>query len=264
MGSSETYLKLPQSHQNVVVLRHGDRVDYIDPLWTASAARPVGTRRWLMQGRPGLSARAGGSGSNSGSRYIGFLSLRFSAACRRRMERLWPSPPSMISPRDSMVSVEYGLCEMLNSRAIKPESAPKDGIFSFDISKCEAELPSGTVDTSVEPIYKELPKWGETAEGTRARYLDVIKALANKYPSDNLLLVTHGEGVASSVCGFVKDVHMIREVDYCAYSHLFRPIFFGENNSLASGDFIGSPEGQVGVTYFLLNNELDKPEQNSK
>ncbi|XP_075510928.1 uncharacterized protein LOC142546853 isoform X5 [Primulina tabacum] len=159
------------------------------------------------------------------------------------------------------VSVEYGLCEMLNSRAIKPNVAPKDEIFSFDISNCEAELTDGSVDNSVEQIYKQLPKWQETAEGTWSRYLDVIKALADKYPSESLLVETHG--VASSVYRFVKDVDMICEVEYCAYSHLSRPIFFGEYNSFTAGDLVGSPEGQVGITYLLFNKESSNPKQNS-
>ncbi|XP_075510925.1 uncharacterized protein LOC142546853 isoform X2 [Primulina tabacum] len=193
--------------------------------------------------------------------------------------------------RKSRVSVEYGLCEMLNSRAIKPNVAPKDEIFSFDISNCEAELTDGSVDNSVEQIYKQLPKWQETAEGTWSRYLDVIKALADKYPSESLLVETHGklfhfqflnlfssldlmrisiimtlvsgEGVASSVYRFVKDVDMICEVEYCAYSHLSRPIFFGEYNSFTAGDLVGSPEGQVGITYLLFNKESSNPKQNS-
>jgi phosphohistidine phosphatase SixA len=27
-------------HQNVIVMRHGDRIDNFDPLWTSTAARP--------------------------------------------------------------------------------------------------------------------------------------------------------------------------------------------------------------------------------
>lgn len=54
------------------------------------------------------------------------------------------------------VSVEYGLCEMLNKRAIRAENAPKDGDFAFTISECEAVLPQGTVDSTVEPVYKEV------------------------------------------------------------------------------------------------------------
>jgi phosphohistidine phosphatase SixA len=30
----------PIMHQNVIVMRHGDRIDNFDPLWTSTAARP--------------------------------------------------------------------------------------------------------------------------------------------------------------------------------------------------------------------------------
>lgn len=54
------------------------------------------------------------------------------------------------------VSVEYGLCEMMNRKGIRADVAPKDGIFSLDISEREAMLPLGTVDTNVERLYKEV------------------------------------------------------------------------------------------------------------
>lgn len=54
------------------------------------------------------------------------------------------------------VSVEYGLCEMMNTQAIRHYVAPKDGKFDFDISKLEAMLPEGTVDRTVTPVYKEV------------------------------------------------------------------------------------------------------------
>lgn len=54
------------------------------------------------------------------------------------------------------VSVEYGLCEMLNKQAIRAGNAPKDGNFAFNITECEALLPEGTVDSSVERVYEEV------------------------------------------------------------------------------------------------------------
>ncbi|MCH87443.1 phosphoglycerate mutase family protein, partial [Trifolium medium] len=30
----------PIMHQNVIVMRHGDRIDNSNPLWTSTAARP--------------------------------------------------------------------------------------------------------------------------------------------------------------------------------------------------------------------------------
>jgi hypothetical protein len=93
---------------------------------------------------------------------------------------------------DFQVSVEYGLCEMLNSQAIRSGLSPKDGKWGFNISELEAILPAGTVDNTVEPVYKELPQWEESVASARARYANIFQALADKYPKENLLLVTHG------------------------------------------------------------------------
>lgn len=38
-----------------------------------------------------------------------------------------------------------------------------------------------------------MPKWEETVLGARTRYVQVIETLSNKYPNENLLLVTHGK-----------------------------------------------------------------------
>ena len=54
------------------------------------------------------------------------------------------------------VSIEYGLCEMLSREAIRLDVAPKDGIFYFDVPQLEALLPSGTLDNTVERVYKEV------------------------------------------------------------------------------------------------------------
>lgn len=45
---------------------------------------------------------------------------------------------------------------MLNREAIRPNVAPKDGDFGFNISELEAVLPAGTVDHSVEKVYPEV------------------------------------------------------------------------------------------------------------
>ena len=54
------------------------------------------------------------------------------------------------------VSIEYGLCEALCVEAIKTEYAPKDGIWFPDLSDLEAKLPIGTIDHSVDMVYKEV------------------------------------------------------------------------------------------------------------
>lgn len=52
------------------------------------------------------------------------------------------------------VSIEYGLCEMLNRETIR--IPPKDGDWGFNISELESMLPKGTVDDKDEQVYKEV------------------------------------------------------------------------------------------------------------
>ncbi|KAL3833084.1 hypothetical protein ACJIZ3_007820 [Penstemon smallii] len=269
MGSSE--VNIDNQYQNVVVMRHGDRLDNVEPLWTSSAARP-----WDPPLHEDGKVRAFCTGQKI--RKLGFPIHRvFVSPFLRCLQTAAESIAAICSVEDNSddpndltsngvvidpskikVSIEYGLCEMLNLRAIRPDVAPKDGIFSFDISQCEAVLPAETIDNTHKQVYKELPKWQETLEGARARYPAVIKALADMYPSENLLLVSHAEGVAATVSSFMNNVDDIIGVEYCAYSHSRRPIVFGEDHSFTAGDFVGSPEGQVGIKYSLLNKASDE------
>jgi len=48
--------------------------------------------------------------------------------------------------------------------------------------------------SALKPIFGlQVPKWEESIMEARSRYASIIKALADKYPHENLLLVTHGE-----------------------------------------------------------------------
>ncbi|KAL7125914.1 hypothetical protein ABFS83_14G148600 [Erythranthe nasuta] len=261
--------KQPQSFQNVVVMRHGDRMDNLVPLWAASAPRP-----WDPPLADDGLVRSFGIGEKFRKQLAfpihriivsPFLRCLQTAAevvaglCAVSNRSDDPNDLSsngvVIDPSKIKVSIEYGLSEMMNNLAIRANVAPKDGIFTFDISQCQAVLPAGTIDTSAEMVYKELPKWQETVEEARARYLDVMKALSNKYPSENLLLVTHGEGVGAVVSGCLKDV-MVYDVEYCAYTVSHRTIAFSENRSFTAGDFVGSPRGLGGISLAKASDEI--------
>ncbi|KAG8363428.1 hypothetical protein BUALT_Bualt19G0021600 [Buddleja alternifolia] len=270
MDGDGDHTNTPGQVQNVVVMRHGDRMDNFVPLWAATAERP-----WDPPLVDDGKVRAFGTGEKL-RKQLGFPIHRvfvspFLRCLQTAAEVLaalcavanncddpndLTSNGVVIDPSKIKVSIEFGLCEMMNSLAIRSNVAPEDGIFSFDISQCEAVLPAGTIDNTVEMVYKKLPQWQETAEGARDRYHTVIKTLADKYPSENLLLVTHGEGVGSAVSKCLKDV-MVCEVEYCAYSVLSRPISFGENQSFTAGDFVGSPKGQVGVMLAKTSDNLN-------
>ncbi|KAJ9171205.1 hypothetical protein P3X46_014600 [Hevea brasiliensis] len=246
-------------YQNVVVLRHGDRIDNFDPDWATTAARP-----WdpplIENGR----VRAFCTGGCLNSR-LGFPIHRvFVSPFLRCIQTASEVVSALCAVDDYLdvscgdgvaidsskvkVSIEYGLCEMLNAQAIRHDVAPKDGDFGFIISELEALLPAGTVDHTAKPVHEELPRWEETVTDTRLRYEHVFKALADKYPSENLLLVTHGEGVGVSVSAFLKDA-TVYEVEYCAYSQLRRRVF-QENQSFIAEDFeVRTKSNQTGVSY---------------
>ncbi|GFY92700.1 phosphoglycerate mutase family protein [Actinidia rufa] len=262
-----------QMYQNVVVMRHGDRIDNFEPLWAATAARP-----WDPPLVEGGKVRAFCTGRKLRGQ-LGFRIHRVlvspflrcvqtaaevvSALCALDHDGVDPnhltSQGLPIDPSKIKVSIEYGLCEMLNSEAIRPNVAPKDGKFSINISELEAMLPAGTVDHSAQKVYSELPRWEETVTGARARYAQIIKALADKFPAENLLLVTHGEGVGVAFSTFMKDV-TVYEVEYCAYSHSRRSISVGDNKSFTAGDFENLiPKGLTGIRYYPLSTTADDP-----
>ncbi|GKV04075.1 hypothetical protein SLEP1_g16286 [Rubroshorea leprosula] len=255
MDSSET-----TNYQNVVVMRHGDRLDNVDPTWVKTAERPwdpplvdAGLDRAFATGRElrnALSFPIHRVFVSPFLRCVQTASQVVLALCAAGDD------PNALSSRDVVsidttklkVSIEYGLCEMLSREAIAPNLAPADGNFRFNVPELEAMLPAGTVDHTVEPVYKEPPKWEETVVGTRTRYETIIKALADKYPSENLLLVTHGEAVGVSVSAFLKGA-TVYEVEYCAYSELRRPVFCN-NGSVSAGNFeMLAHSGQTGIRY---------------
>ncbi|GKD93270.1 histidine phosphatase superfamily protein [Tanacetum coccineum] len=258
-------------HQNIVVLRHGDRIDHFDPLWTKTASRP-----WdpplILDGK----VRAFSTGKKL-NKDLGFPIHRvFVSPFLRCLQtasevvhaicavgddsvtHMSSADGVVIDPSKLKVSVEYGLCEALNTAAILPESAPKDGDFGFNISECEKLLPEGTVDSNVERVYKELPKWEEPEEGARDRYKNIIKLLADKYPTENLLLVTHAEGVWVAATAYTPEDLTVYAIDYCAYSVLQRTIVCTENEPITPAEFkVCTNHGHTGVSTRPRAQEAD-------
>ncbi|CAA7029551.1 unnamed protein product [Microthlaspi erraticum] len=247
------------SYQNVLMMRHGDRIDKIDPLWLDTAARP-----WdppLVQDGMVRAFRTG---------------QRIRSQIQFPIHRVFVSPfircvqtaseviaalsavdfdPNAKSSKDVLsidksklkVSIEFGLSEMLNTISIPREIAPKDGKFDFMITDLEALFPDGMVDHNVDPVYKEMPQWEETVEGCTERFLNLVKTLADKYPSENLLLVTHGEGVRTTFAT-IKDVD-VYDVGYCACAELRRQVS-SKDGSTKAGDFeVITSLGQAGIKY---------------
>ncbi|TKY68955.1 Histidine phosphatase superfamily, clade-1 [Spatholobus suberectus] len=260
VGAAQSQTPPPEFYQNVVVMRHGDRIDNFDALWVSTATRP-----WdpplVQQGR----VRAFCTGRKFRNNlsfpiHRVFVSpflrcVQTAAEVVAALAAVADDPNALvrddvpIDPSKLKVSVEYGLCEMMSRAAIRLEVAPKDGNWGFDISEREAMLPAGTVDKNVERIYKELPQWEEDPDlHTRPRYKQIVKDLADKYHTENLLLVTHGEGVGVALSSFKKGVTVF-EVDYCGYVQLRRPIFRKDQTFIAGEFEVLTHNGQTGVNF---------------
>ncbi|VFQ83321.1 unnamed protein product [Cuscuta campestris] len=244
--------------QYVVVMRHGDRLDNVDPDWPASAERPSdpplhpdGMDRAFAVGRriredlgspiqrvfvsPFLRCL-----QTASEAVRGLCTVAYSAGDSGRVS----TDAAAVDLSKIKVSVEMGLSEMLNTRAIRPNVAPKDGDFKFNVSQCESQLPAGTIDHNAEKIYKKLPDWEEPVLAARARYVDVAKALADKYPSENLLLVTHGEGVGSVFSAAMKGAS-VYEVDYCGFTILRRDFGFGQEQPFTPGELTNHSDSGI-------------------
>ncbi|KAI4302822.1 hypothetical protein MLD38_038523 [Melastoma candidum] len=252
--------------QHVIVMRHGDRLDNVDPMWTANAERP-----WdpplAEEGR----VRAFSVGRKLREDCTGFPIHRVFVSPFLRCIQTAREAVMALSSVDSgddvsrarsdglrfewsklKVAIEYGLSEMLNQEAIW--TPPKDGVWGFNIPELESMLPAGTVDHSVECLYKEIPQWEETVSGARSRYEQVIRGLADKYPSENLLLVTHGEGVGVSVSAFMDNA-TVQDVEYCAYSHLRRSMSLKDGRIISGELECFTNPAQTGITL-LPNSSL--------
>ncbi|CAL5191821.1 unnamed protein product [Lathyrus oleraceus] len=256
----------PVMYQNVVVMRHSERIDNVEPLWISTATRP-----WdppLTQPGRVLAFKTGqGIRKNLGFPIHQLFVSPFLRCVQTAAEIVIAlsavddaggsvsrddisSDPSKVK-----VSIENGLCEMLNTIAIRINVAPKDGNFSFDIPQLETMFPNGTVDTNhVVMVHKELPKWEESVSEANVRYQETITNLADKYPTENLLLVTHGEGTQVALSSYTKDV-VEHKVKYCGYVQLRRPIFKSDDSFIGGKFNLLTHIGQNGVNY-ISSQEL--------
>ncbi|CAH9096447.1 unnamed protein product [Cuscuta europaea] len=225
-----------QLYQNVIVMRHGPRLDNFDKSWTSGANSDRPWNPPLYDGdefKNLYSETAKKIWEEVGApihRVIVSPFLRCLQTASRTIEAL--SSQELLSssttagvvhfsPPQIKASVEYGLAEMMNKIAIWVP--PQDGDFKFVISECETHLPPETLrHSTTQQVYEKLPEWEETQEVAWDRYNKVVRALADKYPRENLLLVTHAEGIMALASTFIEGGRA--RADYCGYVHLRRPV----------------------------------------
>ncbi|KAI6706522.1 hypothetical protein NL676_009484 [Syzygium grande] len=249
----------PHRRQQVVVMRHGDRLDNIEKSWPSRAPRP-----WdpplAEEGR----ARALETGKQLPTR-LGFPIHRIIVSPFRRCVETalgliaGLSAPDEgpdvamgdggIDPSKIKVSIEYGMGELFNNIAIRhPPRNPEDHAdWGFNIPEIEALIPLDALDKTVTPVFGQLPQWGETEPKAKERYLLTIHSLADRYPSENLLFITHGEAVKVTVSTQLEDAARFKiKMDYCGYAQLERQVI-RNGDAFEAGEFKLLPNyGQTG------------------
>lgn len=239
--------------QHLLVMRHGDRMDDAQPSWIVTAPRPwdpplteLGKWRARETGR-----RLRRQGWNI-TRILCSPFLRCVQTAAEMVLALAALDSSAagdvaIDPSKIKVSIEYGLSEVMNTLAIRVSNIPPEGPTTLDLGELEALLPAGTVDHSVERMMLKLPEWPETLDAAYQRYVKTFQAAADMFPKENVLCVTHGEGVGVSVSKFQVSVH---QVNYCAVSHAQRSVYnFSTPPEAGKFELITEPGDESGICF---------------
>ncbi|KAL3738930.1 hypothetical protein ACJRO7_020332 [Eucalyptus globulus] len=152
------------------------------------------------------------------------------------------------------VSMEYGMCEILNDVSLWHYPTGCDS-WGFDIKELEASFPPGIADLVPHQVYKEMPQWGESESGARDRYLHTNHSLVDGHPQENLLFVNQGEGVKVMASTYWKEASG-REIrpDYFGYAHLKKQLVRNGNSFTADRFRIVVETDETGIERELLHH----------
>lgn len=248
----------PEQCQHVLVMRHGERADSgADNSWWTTVPKP-----WDAPLTDAGQARALETGRKLRAQ-LGFPIHRVVVSPFRRCVETARQLITGLSPVDAVnlgngnptdssasrikVSIEFGMCEMMNDVALWHHPTDRDS-WGFDIKELEASFPTGVVDFTPHRVFNELPRWGESESGAKDRYLLTIRSLVDKYPEENLLFVTHGEGVKVTASTYWKEArgHRIKP-DYFGYAHLERQIVRNGDSFTANRFKIATNPDETGI-----------------
>lgn len=117
-------------------------------------------------------------------------------------------------------SIEFGMAEMIRGQwAFNPS---EDDPWTLGLAELYSMLPTESYDPSFQPIREKLPLSWESVADVQTRYTSTFQKIANRYPDENILCITDGEGVMQSV-SMTWPRTEVHGVANCAYSHGQRP-----------------------------------------
>ncbi|KAG0556496.1 hypothetical protein M758_11G056600 [Ceratodon purpureus] len=258
--------------QNLFVLCHGEQVRYVDTQnGAAKGVRPwdppLTERGKLQAWRVGRAIRME---DWNVTRVVVSPSLRCVQTAVEVIAGLCMMPSSVAddqkcergngSPYISTIkaSIECGLAEMMRRGVPYPsEAADKDSFqpWTLDLSELYSMLPTEIKDPTFQPVRQKLPLGRESAADVQYRYTSTFQKIANRYPNENILCITHGEGVMQSVSMMWPRAE-VYGVSYCAYTHAQRPNFECDDGScIINGDWeLITESGLASGVFFSPSN----------
>eukprot|EP00243_Klebsormidium_subtile_P009836 TRINITY_DN504_c0_g1_i1.p1 TRINITY_DN504_c0_g1~~TRINITY_DN504_c0_g1_i1.p1 ORF type:complete len:353 (+),score=47.91 TRINITY_DN504_c0_g1_i1:32-1090(+) len=231
--------------QNMFVVRHGERSDDAIPGWEKTAARPWDpplTEKGFQQ-----AYNVGQQLRNEGykiDRVVISPFLRCLQTAGEIIKALMDGGGEDETVKDSKgkgveraqdgtargpaskvkAHIDYGLTELLNARAIR--NLPRSGadLHSKDTwllpeEQLHALLPPGVLDESLG-TQGTFPDWPEDDKVCHARYADTYNRVGDQFPNEDIICVTHGEGVGVSASRFKRVV--VYAVNYCGFTQAQR------------------------------------------
>lgn len=207
--------------QKLFVMRHGERKDDAEKSW-------VDARMWdppLTDVGAEQAMKVGEKLRGEGVQITRILVSPFLRCVQTVAGVIKGMYPDGTDISKLKVSIEYGLAELMNKVAIRnPRDPQSTEPWHLPFEELYSKLPNGVVDTSVQSILPKLPDWEEATEEGRSRYKNTFLAVSNKFPDENVLCVSHGEGVSSSVKHLRPGVS-VYDVKYCAHTLWEREIY---------------------------------------
>lgn len=178
----------------VWLCRHGERMDHVDPSCRGPDPRlsPTG----IQQAREtGLRLKSEG------------ITRIFASPFLRTIE----TANQIAAALDLSIQIEWGLCEWLN-----PEWFPEKPELPA-LEKQREEFPR------IDPAHQSLvfPNFPEDGDQASARAGKTARLLADKYPSDTLLLVGHAHSVIGMATGLLGE-QCTAPCDYCSLFKIVR------------------------------------------
>lgn len=218
-----------KSHKQLLfVMRHGQRWDDANRAWR----HEEGARTWDppltelgVEQAMGVGEKLRSQGVQV-SRILVSPFLRCVQTAAGFIQGMYPNGSDIPNLK---VSIEYGLAELMNSRAIRypPRDPENSKVWNLSLEELFSALPSGVVDVSVPPVLPQLPNWDESYEEGHHRYISTFRAIADMFPHENVLCISHGEGLAISVSNLSPKVSLeqVQRIQYCAYTQAEREVF---------------------------------------